>query len=429
VKEWEEKKQTECTYKKGRCLMDKNYLRMFFAVTTAVVFIAGSALAVEMVGMHQLTGTIGMVNTTEGIMQLRLDLPQGKEEMKEFRINQDETRVTDNEDNDLLVVKDLKAGQHVTVQVADGNEDMIVKKIIIDYNSDTRSVADSSDGNESYIVRGDNAGIVGPRGLTGPAGSIGEKGYTGANGPAGVSLSGPRGETGPAGPKGEQGFTGPRGYRGITERGAMGETGVAGPQGVRGSTGATGEQGASSAGYAGPIGAAGPRGEQGPMGNRGDVGPTLVGPTGPAGYAGSTGDQGVVGAQGTQGSTTAGGAGEIGPSGVMGEIGPKGETGEQGSTGMVNSWTTYREFNFDSQNDDIRPADMLKVSDIAAYVKQNPSLQIEIDDTGSGKARSNSVRTALIQAGVPSDKIQIGTFRDRKNRHNGGVEVLFKTAK
>jgi outer membrane protein OmpA-like peptidoglycan-associated protein len=96
----------------------------------------------------------------------------------------------------------------------------------------------------------------------------------------------------------------------------------------------------------------------------------------------------------------------------------------------VNSWTTYREFYFDSQDDDIRSADMVKVSDIAAYVQQNPSLQIGIDGNRSGKARINSVRTALIQAGVPSDKIKIGDFGDdRKSGHNGSVEVLFRTAK
>jgi len=421
--------------------MNKNYLRMFLSVSAAAVFMAGSVQAAEMAGVHQVSGTIGMVDTTEGIMQLRMDNPQGREETREFRINQDETRVKDSEDKDFLVVKDLKAGEHVTVQVFDGKEDAIVQKIIIDPALYTRSVDDSSsqiikertnDRNEGYIEEDNNADIVGPRGLTGPTGSMGEKGNVGATGPAGAALSGPRGETGPAGPMGEQGVTGPRGYRGTIERGAIGATGVAGPQGVRGEMGATGEQGASSAGFAGPIGSAGPKGEQGPMGDRGEVGPTLVGPAGPAGYAGPMGVQGVIGAQGAQGSTTAGVAGEIGPSGAMGVVGPQGEVGEQGSTGMVNSWTTYREFYFDSQYEDIRQSDMFKVSDIAAYVKQNPSLLIRIDGYGISRARMHSVRTALIQAGVSSDNIIVGSFSYRNNsndRHNGIVRVLFRTVK
>jgi len=408
--------------------MNKNYLKMFFVAAAAAVFIAGSAQAAELAGMHQVSGTIGMVNSTEGILQLRMDLPQGREETREFRINQDETRVTDNEDRDFLVVKDLKAGQHVTVQVIDGDEDNIVQKIVIGPSFYAPS-ATYSDAKEGYMVRGYNTDIVGPRGPTGPAGPIGEQGYTGATGRAGAALSGARGETGPAGPTGDQGVAGPRGYSGTIERGAMGATGDAGPQGVRGAIGETGEQGASTAGFAGPNGSAGPKGNQGPMGNRGDVGPALVGPTGPTGFEGPTGDQGVVGAQGAQGSTTAGVAGEIGPSGVMGATGPQGEAGEQGLTGNVYSWTLYREFYFDSHQNDIRSVDMLKVSDIAAYVKQNPSLQIGIDARGSNSARFNAVLTALIQAGVPSDRIIKGVFGDRKIRRNGSIEVLFRTTR
>ena len=113
----------------------------------------------------------------------------------------------------------------------------------------------------------------------------------------------------------------------------------------------------------------------------------------------------------------------------MGAIGPQGETGNQGSTGMVSSWTAYREFYFNSQDNDIRSVDMLKVSDIAAYVKQNPSLQIGVEGNRNDRARINSVSAALIQAGVPSYKIQIREFNDKKSRRNGSVEVLFRTAK
>jgi hypothetical protein len=119
----------------------------------------------------------------------------------------------------------------------------------------------------------------------------------------------------------------------------------------------------------------------------------------------------------------------MGPSGVRGAIGPQGETGGQGSIGMLNSWTLYREFYFNDRSDDISSADLSKVSDIASYLKQNPSLQIGIDARGSNSGRFRSVLNALLQAGVPSDRIKKGVFGDRRIRRNGEIEVLFRTVR
>jgi hypothetical protein len=68
---------------------------------------------------------------------------------------------------------------------------------------------------------------------------------------------------------------------------------------------------------------------------------------------------------------------------------------------------------------------MSKVSEIAAYMNQNPSLQLGID--GSSNSRVNAVRDALIRTGVPSSKIRAGAFGDAQLRRDQRVEVLVRT--
>ena len=81
---------------------------------------------------------------------------------------------------------------------------------------------------------------------------------------------------------------------------------------------------------------------------------------------------------------------------------------------------------------------MDKVSDIAAYLARNPSLEVGIDgsmenrrssqrDRDLSNARADSVRDALMQAGVPAYKIQMGEFADPDRRHLDEVQVLIKT--
>jgi OOP family OmpA-OmpF porin len=101
---------------------------------------------------------------------------------------------------------------------------------------------------------------------------------------------------------------------------------------------------------------------------------------------------------------------------------------------VVGRWTSYRDFWFERSEDGIRPSDTSKVSEIAAYMKQNPSLQIGIDtfldprNQDLRDRRVNAVRDALIQAGVPAEKIGTGAFGDPKPRRYARVEVLITTS-
>jgi outer membrane protein OmpA-like peptidoglycan-associated protein len=197
-------------------------------------------------------------------------------------------------------------------------------------------------------------------------------------------------------------------------------------------------RGASGDGTVGPAGPVGRTGPQGPAGDAGAKGPTLVGPAGPAGRSGVAGQQGQAGQIGAQGGTTAGIAGAAGAAGEAGPQGQAGPIGPQGSTGIVQRWTEYREFWFEAETDTIHPADQAKVTEIATYMNDNPSLQIGIDSSMNTNSadqsnlslatrRGNAVHNALVQGGVSADRITTGTFGNVDFRRDGRVEVLFKT--
>jgi outer membrane protein OmpA-like peptidoglycan-associated protein len=141
---------------------------------------------------------------------------------------------------------------------------------------------------------------------------------------------------------------------------------------------------------------------------------------------------------GAPGSTMAGVEGSSGPAGVSGPKGPAGGTGAQGPTGVLNRWTSFRELSFESGQSDLQASEARKVSEITEYMNQNPSLRLGIDGSmdprGTERSqdlsdrRVNTVRDALIQAGVPAHRIQAGSFGDAGARRDRRVEVLISTS-
>jgi outer membrane protein OmpA-like peptidoglycan-associated protein len=98
-------------------------------------------------------------------------------------------------------------------------------------------------------------------------------------------------------------------------------------------------------------------------------------------------------------------------------------------------WTAYREFLFDYDRADIKGSDLDKISEIAGYMAKHPSMRLGIDGAmdpiGNGMRdqtlidrRIAAVRDALIRAGVPAQKIQLGEFADPKLRRDRQVEVV-----
>ena len=87
--------------------------------------------------------------------------------------------------------------------------------------------------------------------------------------------------------------------------------------------------------------------------------------TGPTGPRGPQGPQGMTGPQGQPGMT--------------GSQGQQGVAGSQGDAAAARGWISLRDIMFDYDKADIRSSEMGKISDIAAYVNQNPSVRVGID--------------------------------------------------
>ena len=150
-----------------------------------------------------------------------------------------------------------------------------------------------------------------------------------------------------------------------------------------------------------------------------------------------------------------GATGPQGPTGMTGPQGPAGMTGAQGVTGASgpsepgSSWVSLRDIVFTYDRADLSASEMAKISDIAAYAKQNPGVRLGLDGatdllSGTNKynttlrqQRIDNVRDALIKTGVPSNRIEIGDFAaerakcndsaERCSQRDGRVEVLARS--
>lgn len=111
--------------------------------------------------------------------------------------------------------------------------------------------------------------------------------------------------------------------------------------------------------------------------------------------------------------------GVAGATGSTGATGPKGAVGATGARG--GAWTSYRDVACDS-NRSILSSESGTVSEIAGYLRQNPGQQIGID--GLNRTCADSVRNALLSAGVPSFQMQVGAFGNPQLRADRRVEVL-----
>ena len=104
----------------------------------------------------------------------------------------------------------------------------------------------------------------------------------------------------------------------------------------------------------------------------------------------------------------------------------------------MTKWTLYRDFGFDYNASTLAASEMKKVSDIAQYLKRNPSLKVGLDGSMDPRGndpqnesltdrRVNAVRDALINEGVPKAKIQTGPFGDPKLARDRRVAALLRT--
>ena len=111
--------------------MNVNYLKVMVAVTAAVLFTGISVRAEQTPVVRNVSGEIGWVDVQLGKLELNKETPKGTKTTA-YRITQNDTRVTDPADKQFLSVDDLRAGQYITIEAVDGQEEKVVPKIIIE---------------------------------------------------------------------------------------------------------------------------------------------------------------------------------------------------------------------------------------------------------------------------------------------------------
>jgi outer membrane protein OmpA-like peptidoglycan-associated protein len=105
----------------------------------------------------------------------------------------------------------------------------------------------------------------------------------------------------------------------------------------------------------------------------------------------------------------------------------------------VSLWTLYRDLQFSYNRSDLQDSEIKKVSEIALYMKANGSLKVGLDGSMDPRGsdprnqdlsdrRVTAIRDALIDAGVPATRIQMGAFGDSRLTRDRRVAVLICTA-
>ena len=126
----------------------------------------------------------------------------------------------------------------------------------------------------------------------------------------------------------------------------------------------------------------------------------------------------------------------MGPAGPAGAQGPAGPAGAQ-TAAAAKQWSSFRDFLFDFDKSAIRSNETSHVSDIATYLKQNPSAKVGIDghadprgtdsfNQGLSERRVNVIRDALVKAGVSAGKIHTGAFGESQPKCNNSTEACWQ---
>lgn len=110
--------------------MNRDYLKMIVVITAIVICTSISVRASKPADVRHISGKIGWIDTKLGKLHLQSDLSEDVSETIEYKINQDETRVTDPLDKKFLTINDLQKGQYITLEVMDGQPEKIIQKII-----------------------------------------------------------------------------------------------------------------------------------------------------------------------------------------------------------------------------------------------------------------------------------------------------------
>ena len=121
--------------------------------------------------------------------------------------------------------------------------------------------------------------------------------------------------------------------------------------------------------------------------------------------------------------------------GAAGVAGTAGMTGAQGAAAVA--WTTFKDILFDFDKSNLRANEQAPIDQIASHLQQNPSFTVGIDghadprgtdryNQALSERRVDAIKSALMKAGVPADKILTGAFGESRLKCNDKSEECWQ---
>lgn len=111
--------------------MMTNYFKMMIAVAVIVLFAGVAGGVAEAPGVRQISGEIISVDLKHGMLKIKGGVSQNVEDIIEYQIDRDALLIMNTSDKQLLLIDDLRPGQHVTIDSIQSKKGNIAQKIVI----------------------------------------------------------------------------------------------------------------------------------------------------------------------------------------------------------------------------------------------------------------------------------------------------------
>ncbi|MFT5207674.1 MAG: outer membrane protein OmpA-like peptidoglycan-associated protein [Candidatus Omnitrophota bacterium] len=122
--------------------------------------------------MKSISGVISHIDIINGKMWINSGGRRNSGNILNYTVNLSKTLVTDSADQQYLVVKDLRRGQRVTIELNDNNpsnlQEAVARKIIVDSNSSRAATVEYAP--VTYIRNPEDIPLIGSRGAIGRVG-------------------------------------------------------------------------------------------------------------------------------------------------------------------------------------------------------------------------------------------------------------------
>lgn len=111
--------------------------------------------------------------------------------------------------------------------------------------------------------------------------------------------------------------------------------------------------------------------------------------------------------------------------------------GAPGPAGAPQAWTTFGDVLFDFDKSNVRSSETAKIDKVVQYMKDNPNIEIGLDGYADPRGstpynqklsqrRVDAVKTALVGAGMPANRIRTGAFGKTRPKCTEATEACWQ---